>query len=220
MSRISFQLLFHLLMKWSNCKGYLKQTDLPPHELPTYPLKLFYLAKNTLPSSSKEVFYRNIHTGWENKEPNSFKKGDTKSNTKMIFLVCVSPIPCLWTRALCLCNKNWSDFPAISALWEDRFCSSLAYSADSLHNTKFLQVCYYVTKKSQSLLHQTKSILSIKHCTKEDKYRINIDSFNKGWGSPFTEGPSKAFLFLPVKMPVTPSLPTSCTLFERYKISI
>lgn len=30
MSRISFQLLFHLLMKWSNCKGDLKQTDQPP----------------------------------------------------------------------------------------------------------------------------------------------------------------------------------------------
>lgn len=127
-------------------------------------------------------------------------------------------LPCLRARALCLCNKNWSDFPAISALREDRFCSSLAHPADSLYNTKFLQVCYYVTKKSQSLLYQTKTFLPIKHCTKEDKYVFFQESARV---PPHPkEDPSKGFFILPVKMPITLSLPTLCTLFKRYKISI
>lgn len=133
------------------------------------------------------------------------------------FFFSFHPLPCLWARALCLCNKNWSDFPAISTLWEDRFCSSLAYPADSLHNTKFLQVCYYVTKKSQSLLYQTKSILSIKHCTK-DKYRLFQERVRVF--SHLKERSSKVFLIPSVKMPIISSLPALGTLFERYKNSI
>lgn len=78
-------------------------------------------------------------------------------------------LPRLGTRALCLCNKDWSDFPAVPTLGEHRFCSSLADPADSLHNTEFLQVCYYVTQESPSLLCQTQPTPPTKHCTRRNR---------------------------------------------------
>lgn len=114
-------------------------------------------------------------------------------------------LPCLWTRALCLCNKNWSDFPAIPTLGEDRFCSSLADPADSLHNTEFLQVCYSVTQEPPSLLHQT-------HSTHQTLHKEKQNYFNKGEGSPILRGNhQKCFSFY---LLITPSLQSLCTLFE------
>lgn len=79
-------------------------------------------------------------------------------------------LPCLWTRALCLCNKNWSDFPAIPTLGEDRFCSSLADPADSLYNTEFLQVCYCHSRVSVSAPNPTHSTHQTLHVEKQNYF--------------------------------------------------
>lgn len=84
------------------------------HNLSTYPLKLFYLTKNTLlPHAKRNSAGTSIQVG-QIKRQIPLKKGDAKGNTEMIPRP--PALPCLWARALCLCNKNWSDFPAISAL--------------------------------------------------------------------------------------------------------
>lgn len=58
--------------------------------------------------------------------------------------------------------------------------------------------------RSLNLLYQTKSLLPIESCTKEEKYKLLPQRL-----PPTTRGAPKAFLKLPEKMPVALSLPKS-----------
>lgn len=132
------------LMAFSNC-----QTDLNKH----HPSHMSFLPTEVIPPNKREFLIQtrilqDCPERMEKKEnnPQVLQKEDVKRDSK---LSDVFSLPCLWTRALCLCNEDWSDLPAISTLGEDWFCSSLADPGDRLHNTEFLQVCYYATEKSQ-----------------------------------------------------------------------
>lgn len=143
---------------------------------------------------------RNSAVSWfELEEPNSFKKGDAKGNTKVIcfvpYLVC-GPELCVCatrigvtSRLFPLCEKT--DFvPAwlilLTVCITQSFCRFVIMSLGSLN------LCYI--KPNPFCLSNTA------------QRKINTHFFNTGWVLSSKEGPSKALLFLPVKMPVTPNL--------------